>query len=81
MMETQSYERYEVVVQHVSKGVLHQGSFTTLGQARSFLVDQWARLPEPGILLSLYYCASIFDTHARRIVSVLGNSQLCGEPS
>ena len=78
-METQIDERYRVIVQHVSKGVLHQGSFKTLSQARNFLEDQWAKLPEPGLLLSALYGAAIFDRYAHRLVSVLGDSQLFDE--
>ena len=45
MSSTESDERYEVVVKHDMKGVLHMGSFKTLSQARAFLMARWAELP------------------------------------
>ena len=42
MGSTESDERYEVVVKHYLKGVLHMGSFKTTNQARAFLMARWA---------------------------------------
>jgi len=80
MSSTESDERYEVVVKHDLKGVLHMGSFKTLNQARKFLFDHWKELPRGDALRGIDYGAAIYDKHdSRRRVLMLGADYLTNE--
>jgi hypothetical protein len=72
-------ERYEVVVKHYLRGVLHMGSFKTLDQARAFLVQHWARL---SAIAHTECGAAICDKHdSRKHILTLGAAYLVdGEP-
>ena len=80
MSSTESDERYEVVVKHDMKGVLHMGSFKTLSQARAFLFDHWKKLPGERAMKDIEYGGAIYDKHdGRRRVLVLGAHYLTDE--
>ena len=63
MGSTESDERYEVVVKHVVKGVLHMGSFKTFEQALSYLRDCWATLNIERHLTQINCSGAIYDKH------------------
>jgi len=67
-------ERYEVVVKHYLRGVLHMGAFKTLDQARAFLLQRWAKLPA----IAHTECgAAICDKHdSRKRILTLGAAYL-----
>jgi hypothetical protein len=80
MRSTESDERYEVILKHDQKGVLRMGSFKTLEQARKFLFDRWAELPERGETLQVDYGAAIFDKQdSRKRILALGAHHLTDE--
>jgi hypothetical protein len=79
MGSTESDERYEVVVKHDLKGVLHMGSFKTLNQARKFLFDHWAEMPDRETV-HIDCGAAIYDKHdSRKRILTLGASYLVDE--
>jgi hypothetical protein len=79
MSSTESDERYEVVVKHDMKGVLHMGSFKTLSQARAFLFDHWKKLPGERAMKDIEYGGAIYDKHdGRRRVLVF--TAILGHP-
>ena len=63
MIPTESDERYEVVVKHDVKGVLHMGSFKTFEQAIDYLWDCWAHLKTDPHLIHIKCSAAIYDKH------------------
>lgn len=63
MVSTENDERYEVVVKHVVKGVLHVGSFRTFGQALDYLRDCWAHLNIERHLTQINCSGAIYDKH------------------
>lgn len=63
MIPTQNDERYEVVVKHDVKGVLHMGSFKTFEQALDYLRDCWAHLNIARHLIQINCSAAIYDRH------------------
>jgi hypothetical protein len=80
MSSTESDERYEVVVKHDMKAVLHMGSFKTLSQARAFLLDHWKKLPGERAMKDIEYGGAIYDKHeGRRRVLTLGVAYLVDE--
>ena len=80
MSSTESDERYEVVVKHYLKGVLHMASFKTTGQARDFLMARWAELPVERGMAEIDCGAAIYDKHeSRKRVLTLGAPYLVDE--
>jgi hypothetical protein len=63
MISTASDERYEVVVKHVVKGVLHMGSFKTFEQALNYLRDSWATLNIERHLTQINCSGAIYDKY------------------
>lgn len=77
MSSTASDGRYEVVVKHYLKGVLHKGSFKTLNQARAFLFDRWAELSVDSATTQMDCGAAIYDKHdSRKRILTLGAAYL-----
>lgn len=77
MSSTESDERYEVVVKHYLKGVLHSASFKTTDQARSFLLARWGKLPVERGKANIDCGAAIYDTHdSRKRIFTMGASNL-----
>jgi hypothetical protein len=70
MSSTESDERYEVVVKHYLKGVLHRTTFRTTDQARAFLLARWTEFSgDPNIDCG----GAIYDTHdSRKRILTLG---------
>jgi hypothetical protein len=60
---TESDERYEVVVKHYLKGVLHVASFKTLEKAHAFLMARWAELPVERGMDQIDCGVGIYDKH------------------
>jgi hypothetical protein len=60
---TESDERYEAVVKHYLKGVLHVASFNTLEKAHAFLMARWAELPVERRMEQIDCGAGIYDKH------------------
>jgi hypothetical protein len=80
MSSTESDERYEVVVKHYLKGVLHRASFKTTDQARSFLLARWGKLPVERGKANIDCGAAIYDTHeSRKRIFTLGAAYLADE--
>jgi hypothetical protein len=77
MSSTESGERYEVIVKHYLKGVLHMATFKTADQARDSLMARWAALSgNPNIDCG----AAIYDTHeSRKRIFTLGATYLADE--
>jgi hypothetical protein len=77
MSSTESDGRYQVVVKHDMKGVLHMGSFKTLSQARAFLLDHWKKLPGERAMKDIEYGGAIYDKHeSRKRLLTLGAAYL-----
>jgi hypothetical protein len=74
MSSTESDERYQVVMKHYLKGVLHIASFETIEQARTYLMYCWTELP-------IKDCgAAIYDKHdSRRPILTVGATYLVDE--
>jgi hypothetical protein len=66
---TESDERYEVVVKHYLKGVLHVASFKTLEKAHAFLMARWAELPVERGMEQIDCAAGIYDKHESGIAA------------
>ena len=80
MSSTESDERYEVVVKHYLKGLLHRESFKTADQARDFLMPRWAELPVKRGKANIDCGAAIYDTHeSRQRIFTLGAAYLADE--
>jgi hypothetical protein len=80
MSSTEGDERYEVVVKHYLKGVLHRASFKTGDQARDFLMARWAELPVKRGEANIDCGAAIYDTHeSRKRIFTLGAAYLADE--
>ena len=56
-------ERYEVVVKHYLKGVLHVASFETVEKAHAFLMARWTELPVECGMDQIDCGAGIYDKH------------------
>ena len=77
---TESDERYEVVLKHYSKGVLHMASFKTLNQAHAFLMARWNGLPVDSGRTQIECGAAIYDKNeSRKRLSTLGAAYLVDE--
>jgi hypothetical protein len=77
MSLSESDRRYEVVVKHYLRGVLHMGSFETLNQARSYLLYCWAKLPR---MAQIDCGAAIYDKqNSGKHVLALGADYLVKE--
>jgi hypothetical protein len=73
-------ERYEVVVKHYLKGVLHVASFKTLEKAHAFLMVRWAELPVECGMDQIDCGAGIYDKHeSGKRVYKLGTRYLVDE--
>jgi len=80
MSSTESDQRYEVVVKHYLKGVLHMATFKTTDQARTYLLARWAKLPGDRNMIHIDYGAAIYDTHeSRKRFLTLGATRLMDE--
>jgi len=76
----ESNERYEVIVKHYLRGVLHVASFKTPNQARTFLTARWNELPVGSGRTQTECGAAIYDQHnARKRLLTLGASILVNE--
>ncbi len=69
MGSTEGDERYEVVVKHYLKGLLHRASFKTTNQARSFLLACWAKLPGERGKANIDCGAAIYHLYIGRGIS------------
>jgi hypothetical protein len=80
MGSTESDERYEVVVKHYLKGVLHMGSFKRKRQAHAFLMARWSELPVERGMVEIDCGAAIYDKHrSRKRLFTLGAAYLVDE--
>jgi hypothetical protein len=80
MDPTESDERYQVVIKHYLKDVLHMASFKTLDQAHAYLRACWAKLPVDRDMIDIQCGAAIYDNHnCRKRVLVLGADYLTNE--
>ena len=80
MSSTESDERYEVVVKHYLKGVLHMATFKTEKQAHTFLMARWAKLPVERGMANIDCGGAIYDTHeSRKRIFTLGAAYLADE--
>jgi hypothetical protein len=73
--KAESDKRYEVVVKHYLKGVLHMAYFDDLNKADAWLKARWAELGVSGdrAALQIDYGGGIYDQHqARKRVAMLG---------
>jgi hypothetical protein len=78
-MNVESGERYEVVVKHDVRGVLHKAGFKNLGQAHAFLRARWGALPNEWTR-DMQCGGVVYDTHdSRKRVIVLGADYLTDE--
>jgi hypothetical protein len=64
--KAESDKRYEVVVKHYLKGVLHMAYFDELNEAQSWLLGRWAKLPVERHLIQIDCGAAIYDQHNNR---------------
>ena len=79
----ESDKRYEVVVKHCLRGVLHMAYFDELNQGHSWLMARWAELVKKESLKDAVdradfqssYGGAIYDQHeGRKRVMLLGQS-------
>ena len=80
MDETQSDQRYEVVVKHYRDGVLHMARFDDLDTAKRWLLRRWAALPVNLEIVETYCAAAIYDQHdSRKRIFTIGAAHLVDE--
>ena len=77
---TESDERYQVIMKHYLKGVLHIASFETIEQARTYLMYCWTTLPIERHSIQRDFGAAIYDKHnSRKRVLAFGADYLTEE--
>jgi hypothetical protein len=74
MSSTGSDERYEVVVKHYLKGLLHMAAFKTERQAHAFLMARWAELPVERGKADIDCGAAIYDKQSGKRNLTLGGA-------
>ena len=80
MNPTECDERYQVVMRHYLRDILHMASFNTLDQAHAYLRACWAKLPVDRDMIEIQCGAAIYDQHnSRKRVLVLGADYLTKE--
>jgi hypothetical protein len=74
MSSTESAERYEVVVKHYLKGVLHMATFKTEKRAHTFLMARWAKLPVERGMANIDCGGAIYDKQSGKRIFTLGEA-------
>ena len=73
-------KRYEVVMIHYARGVLHRESFDDVDAAKRWLIRRWAGLLIHLDIVASYCAAAIYDQHdSRKRIFTIGAAKLLGE--